>query len=76
MKLIRISINEFKALLNRACEVHYGHQYDYEDLFIKMSDLENEKLLNQESQRIVNYVTLNFSEEILIQKFKKIMVNT
>ena len=51
-------------------------QYDYEDLFIKMSDLENEKLLNQESQRIVNYVTLNFSEEILIQKFKKIMVNT
>ena len=41
-----------------------------------MSDLENEKLLNQESQRIVNYVTLNFSEEILIQKFKKIMVNT
>ena len=32
MKFIRISINEFKALLNRACESHYGHQYDYEDL--------------------------------------------
>jgi glycosyltransferase involved in cell wall biosynthesis len=51
-------------------------QYDYEDLFIKMSDLENEKLLNQESQRIIDYITSNFSEEILIQKFKKIMVNT
>jgi hypothetical protein len=51
-------------------------QYDYEDLFMKMSDLENEKLLNQESQRIVDYITSNFSEEILIQKFKKIMVNT
>lgn len=32
MKFIRISINEFKALLNRACESHYGHQYDYDDL--------------------------------------------
>jgi hypothetical protein len=32
MKFIRISINEFKSLLNRACESHYGHQYDYEDL--------------------------------------------
>jgi len=32
MKFIRISINELKALVDRACESHYGHQYDYEDL--------------------------------------------
>ncbi len=32
MKFIRISINELKALLDRACESHYGHQYDFEDI--------------------------------------------
>ena len=31
MKFIRISINEFKALLNRVCESYYGHKYDFED---------------------------------------------
>jgi hypothetical protein len=31
MKFIRISINEFKALLNRLCESYYGHKYDFED---------------------------------------------
>ena len=43
-------------------------QYDYDDLFIKMSNFENEELLNQESQRIIDHVSLNFSEEVLIEK--------
>ena len=51
-------------------------QYDYDDLFIKMSNFENEELLNQESQRIIDHVSLNFSEEVLIGKFKKIMDNS
>jgi glycosyltransferase involved in cell wall biosynthesis len=51
-------------------------QYDYDDLFIKISNFENEELLNQESQRIIDHVSLNFSEEVLIGKFKKIMDNS
>ena len=41
-----------------------------------MSNFENEELLNQESQRIIDHVSLNFSEEVLIGKFKKIMDNS
>ena len=51
MKFIRISINEFKALLNRACESYYGHKYDFEDTAAIIQWLEIHDLLG-----IINFL--------------------
>jgi hypothetical protein len=53
MKFIRISINEFKALLNRACEAYYGHKYDFEDTAAIIQWLELHELMG-----VVNFLEI------------------